>query len=200
MKNESNLVKYRLLAPVYDLLFRGPLRRARKQAISSLHLTGREGILIVGVGTGEDLPILPASAPITGIDISEAMLQRARQKAGNRNITFREMYAEHLDFPNQTFDAVILNLILSVVEDPHSTLSEALRVLKPGGRVLVFDKFVPDGRKPGLGRKVLNKVTSLIGTDITRRFEDIAEGLPINIAFSQWVLAGLYRIMVLEGR
>lgn len=200
MKNLTNITKYKLLAPIYDAIMGNQLfRKARSKAFALLELKAKQQILLVGVGTGEDILLLPKDIDIAGIDISEAMLEKAREKAKGRKQVLCNMNAERLEFDDGTFDTVVLNLILSVVEDPRKAMSEALRVLKSNGRILVFDKFLADGAKASFTRKILNVVTSMIGTDINRCLEDIVEGLPVRIIHDEPSLfAGSYRIILLQ--
>ena len=71
-------------------------------------------------------------------------MDRARHTASGRDVAFIEMDAQALKFADSTFDAVILDLILSVVPDGAATFREAWRVLKPDGRAVIFDKFLPE--------------------------------------------------------
>lgn len=178
MTNRWNRIIYAFWAPVYDRMVRlAPFGVARRSAIEALELRPGEKALLVGIGTGADLPLLPDGVEITGIDLSEAMLSRARHTARRRGqiADLRQGDARSLPFADRQFDAVILTLILSVVPEPRRCLAEALRVLRPGGQIAVFDKFLPDGkRRPSFLRRVLNILTRAFGTDINRRFEEIA--------------------------
>lgn len=198
MKNSTNITKYRLLSPIYDLVFRNIFIKAREQAFTTLSIKANSKVLLVGVGTGEDLYFMPEDCFITGIDISETMLSQAGKKTQNRNAEFLIMNAEHLDFLNETFDYVILNLVLSVVENPRQAMSETVRVLKDDGQILVFDKFV-SGSNVTLARKVTNVLTSFMGTDITRCFDKIVRGVPVKILRENTSLfKGSYKIILLE--
>jgi ubiquinone/menaquinone biosynthesis C-methylase UbiE len=68
-----------------------------------------------------------------------------------------------------------------VVDNPRKAFAEAVRVVKPGGELLVFDKFLHQGKKPGLLRTGANFIVSRFGTDINRVFEEIIEGQPIIV-------------------
>lgn len=199
MKNRTNILKYRLLAPVYDFFVHRPLLlKTRARAFRLLSLRPGERVLIIGVGTGEDLPFVPAGVNVTGIDLSPDMLRRARGKARGRQAELLRMNAERLAFADETFDAVVLNLILAIVEHPRAAMAEALRVAKPSGRLLVFDKFVP-GPHPSLGRRMLNVLTSAVATDITRRFDDIVRGMPVSVKHDECAIAGcFFRVILLE--
>ena len=198
MENGATLLKYNLLAAVYDTLM-GRLSHGRRvKNLALLELKGGEAVLLAGVGTGLDLPLLPIGASVVGIDFSPAMLARAKTKPAPPATTLRVMDAERLALPSAYFDAVILNLILSVAENPREVLREALRVLKPGGRLLIWDKFSPSVR-PGIFCRALNVFTSLLGTDITRNFAQLSEGLDLRIRRNEagW-LAGFYRVILAE--
>lgn len=198
MKNNTNIQKYKILSPIYDFLMGNRLfRNARKRAFSLLDFKPGNKLLLVGVGTGEDAPLLPHDLEIIGIDISDDMLDKARKKT--EHVIFMNMNAESLKFEDEKFDFVILNLILSVVENPQKALLEATRVLSPSGTILVFDKFLDEDKKPNIIRKTLNMVTSLLGTDINRRFGEVIKGTSLNIKHQEnSVLNGNYKIIVLR--
>lgn len=200
MNNYTNVIKYKLLAPVYDILVGNRMFiEARKKGFALLQFQPGENVLLVGLGTGQDLPFLPDGINVVGIDISEAMLAKAEKRAEGRNIRLVNMNAEKLEFKDETFDTVVLNLILSVVENPNRAMSEAIRVLKRNGRILVFDKFLEGNKKPSLFRKLLNAVTSLLGTDINRRFRDIINGLPVTVICDMPLMfTGSYRVIFLK--
>jgi ubiquinone/menaquinone biosynthesis C-methylase UbiE len=202
MTNRWNQIVYRLWSPIYD----GGLERlfspGRKRAMELVSLHDRDEVCLVGVGTGSDLIYLPNGVRAVGVDLSEAMLAQAKKKLPieGRFIELRVGDAQALPFGDESFDAVILNLILSVVPDPTLCMSEAIRVLRPDGRIVVFDKFLPDGSRPSLGRRLSNVFSTLIGTDINRRLGDIIEGLPCDIVRDEpSILGGMYRVVLLRG-
>ena len=98
-------------------------------------------VLEVAIGTGRDLPYFPADVTITGIELSPAMLDIARQRATNlgRDVNLREADAEHLPFGDATFDTVVCALALCTIPSPAAALAEMARVLAPGGRLLLLD-------------------------------------------------------------
>ena len=200
MKNETNIKKYRRLAPIYDLFFGAILSLGREKAFNFLDFHPGNSVLLVGVGTGEDLKYIPDPCSITGIDISDPMLDKAKRKSAGKRVKLINMNAEKLSFPNNTFDIIVLNLILSVAENPQKVMSEAQRVLKPDGRILVFDKFIHSGAKVSGLRKLINSITSSIGTDINRCFEDTLQGLPVNkLRDESLMFGGMYRAIMLEN-
>lgn len=167
--NGWNRIRYSLWAPIYDLVASFP--RHRRRAIELLRLSAGEKVLIVGAGTGADLPFIPATVRITAVDITQVMLQRLRQRATSLGMTVdvQVMDGQALEFSSEQFDAVILHLILAVIPDPIACIREVERVLKPGGRAVVFDKFIPDDQEPSLGRRFVNAITNLLFSDITRK-------------------------------
>ena len=202
--NRWNRFIYALWSPFYDLLINaGFIARARRKAFDLLALQSGERVCLVGVGTGVDLPLLPAGTTAVGVDLSKAMLARARRKLpiAGRDIILEQADAEDLPSDDESFDAVVLTLILSVASDGAACLREAVRLTRPGGRLLVFDKFLPPGGHAPIGRRLLNLLTRTFGTDINRSFEDLSAGLPVRVVHDEGVLFGsAYRAIVLEKR
>ena len=191
-------------SPVYDLLVSVPfLRRARAKAIAAINLQPGERVLLIGVGTGADLPLLPAGIDAVGIDNNSAMLKRAKRKAARCEcqIELMQADAEKLPFPDKSFDAVVMTLILSVVPDARRALAEAIRVLRDDGRAVVFDKFLPDDLRASVGRRALNLLTSSFGTDINRRFGEMQAETDCAVAGDEPVKSGsAYRVILLRKK
>ncbi|MEN6580209.1 MAG: methyltransferase domain-containing protein [Anaerolineaceae bacterium] len=202
MDDKRNLKIYRTWAPIYDSVMRPVYGAARRRAIELLDLQAGEKVLIPGVGTGLDLPLIPQSIQVTGIDLTPAMLEKARSKAKDLGMIFAVMNAQALEFPDDTFDAVILNLILSVVPDGSAAFAEAWRVLRPGGRIVIFDKFLPDAEHLSLFRNLLGNALRSIGTDPNRRLSDIFCGNHSLIVERDEpsLLKGQYRIILIRKR
>jgi phosphatidylethanolamine/phosphatidyl-N-methylethanolamine N-methyltransferase len=200
MINERNQTIYKLWAPVYDKVMEPFAGKARRHAVALLNLQPGERVLLSGVGTGLDLPHIQAGVKAIGIDLSPAMLRKARKKAAERDVTLREMNAQALDFSDSSFDVVILNLILSVVPDGVATFREAWRVLRPGGRAVIFDKFASEEGQLSAARRGLGKLISLFGTDPNRRLSEIIGTLPdLTIERDEpSLLRGQYRTVLLR--
>ena len=129
------------------------------------------------------------------------MLARAEKKLPieGSDVELRVGDAQALQLDDGAFDAVVLNLILSVVPDPARCMSEAIRVLRPGGRIVIFDKFLPDGTEPTWGRRLANLVATGLGTDLNRRLGDILSGLPCEVVHDEpSILDGMYRVVLLR--
>lgn len=166
----SVVSKYNRVSAIYDII-ELPMelflyRRWREEALSSL--SGK--ILEVGVGTGRNLKYYPASCSVIGIDISIGMTEKARKKAkGMKNITLLVMDAEHLDFPDNSFDYVVTTFVLCSVPDPVTALEEMRRVLKPSGELIALEHM--RSSNPFIARieNLVNPITfSLIGVNVNR--------------------------------
>lgn len=107
------------------------------------------------------------------------MIRRARRRAllHRRDVAFVLGDATALPFAGGTFDAVVLHLILAVIRRPDLALAESARVLRPGGRILVFDKFLKPGERAPV-RRIANLVLApfLTRTDVV--FEEVLSTVP----------------------
>ncbi len=137
---------YARWAPIYDLVFTAtmkPGRRAGAAAINALATTREIQVLDVGVGTGLELPMFSPHVKITGIDLSEPMLNVARKRVlreGLGNVlSLQAMDAMALTFADESFDAVVAPYVLAVVPDAHRTLDEMARVVKKGGEIVLVN-------------------------------------------------------------
>jgi ubiquinone/menaquinone biosynthesis C-methylase UbiE len=196
-----NRLRYTVWAPAYDLIANAAgFDAARRLSIERLRLTPGNRVLIVGAGTGLDLPHLPSDIDVTAIDVTSAMLKRLEQRAASerRSVTPRIMDARQLAFPDSSFDAVLMHLILAVMPGPERGLREAARVLMPGGRIGVFDKFLRDEERPSLKRRAFNALAKPLFSDLNRRLGPLVAGTPLAIEHDQPVaFGGTYRVVTL---
>lgn len=169
---------YTIIAPFYDLVVRSFSQELRKRSLARVELVAGQSVLLPGIGTGLDIPHLPIGPDYTGVDLTPAMLQRAEQQIpAGLNIELQTADAMALPFDDEHFDCVIMHLILAVVPEPQKALSEATRVLKPGGRILILDKFL----QPGEGAWLKRAISPLLGKVATRTdvvFEELLNTLP----------------------
>ena len=165
--DKSTVAKaYARWAPVYDFVFGAVFDAGRKASIAAAERIGGR-ILEVGVGTGISLPDYSRKNRICGIDISEGMLMKAQERVAELKMTHVEglwvMDVAHLGFPDNTFDVVVAQYVITAVPDPDAALDEFARVVKPGGEIILVNhisaeagmrrafelKFAPIARRLG---------------------------------------------------
>lgn len=199
-------LSYSLIAPIYDLAIAGPLRAARLHSLRSLPTDVTGEILLSGIGTGLDLPLLPKLHRYTALDFNAAMLARARLRS--TRLLDECMQVEWvlgdsmaLPFADAKFDHIVLHLILAVVPQPAQCLNEAARVLKPGGSIIILDKFLKPN-KLALLRRALNPLSRRIATRMDVVFEEVLSAVPqLQLVSDVPLLAGgWFRGIVLQKK
>ncbi len=124
--------------------------RGRKASIAAAERIGGR-ILEVGVGTGLSLPDYSWTNRITGVDLSAPMLRKAKARVSEHRLTnvdgLAVMDARHLGFQDGLFDVVVAQYVITAVPDPEATLDEFVRVLKPGGEIILVNHL---GAEAGL--------------------------------------------------
>jgi phosphatidylethanolamine/phosphatidyl-N-methylethanolamine N-methyltransferase len=198
-----NRLRYTAWAPAYDAMARAAgFDTARRLSIDRLRLASGDRVLIVGAGTGLDLDFLPSNVDVTAIDVTPAMLKHLERRAAGsgRSVIARTMDARQLAFPDSSFDAVVMHLILAVMPQPERGVREAVRVLKPGGRLAVFDKFLGDEERPSLRRRLLNTIAKPLFSDLNRRLGPLIAGTTLVIEHDEPVaFGGTYRVVTLAN-
>jgi len=194
-------MSYTLIAPIYDQVIERPMRNARKQSLSALPIECCRHVLVSGVGTGLDLPLLPKPHRYTALDFNSAMLARAKQRTIERDVHFVLGDSMALPFDDAQFDHVVLHLIVAVVPEPQRCLSEAARVLKPGGTIILFDKFLHPRQRAPL-RRLFNGLTRRFATRMDVVFEEVLQAAPdLEVVSDVPMLAGgWFRSIVLRRR
>ena len=170
-------LSYSMIAPIYDLAIARVLHRARSHSLSAIPDDAAKEILLSGVGTGLDLPLLPVLHHYTALDFNAGMLSRAMRRGTNLQIEWVLGDSMALPFTDARFDHVVLHLILAIVPRSELCLSEAARVLKPGGTIILFDKFLRP-KKPALLRRSLTPLSRRIATRMDVVFEDVLSQVP----------------------
>lgn len=175
---------YDRIAALYDLLNSPMERLGGDRRRRRLLARARGDVLEVGIGTGRNLPHYPQGVELTGIDLSEPMLERARERAHDLDRDVRLMRAdvERLPFEDDRFDTVTAACVFCSVADALRGLREVRRVVKPTGRVLLLEHVRP--RNPVIGKlfDVLSPLTRrLMGPEINRRTEETVRAAGFEI-------------------
>ncbi|MGA9665677.1 MAG: class I SAM-dependent methyltransferase [Gallionella sp.] len=200
---ENSLLRrsYSLIAPIYDLVVSRALMHARALSLQALPADAAGKVLLSGIGTGLDLPLLPPLHRYTALDFNAAMLSRAKPRGTGLQVDWVLGDSMALPFADAQFDHVVLHLIVAVVPHPAQCLSEAARVLKPGGTIILFDKFLRPN-KLALLRRVLNPLSRRIATRMDVVFEDVLSAVPQLRTVSDVPLlaGGWFRGIVLQKK
>ncbi|MDQ0509720.1 class I SAM-dependent methyltransferase [Ancylobacter amanitiformis] len=156
---------YARWAPVYDVVFGAVFEAGRKAATKAAEKIGGR-ILEFGVGTGIALPNYKRSNRFVGVDISEPMLQKARERVKKEGLPHVEglvlMDGAHMGFADNSFDVVMAQFVITVVPQPEETLDEMARVLKPGGEIILVNHLgAEDGPRAAFEKWFARKARKL---------------------------------------
>lgn len=135
---------YDRYAPFYDHLFGAVYAHGHRRLAQALRILAPRRALEVGVGTGLTLNCYPATTDLVGIDLSEAMLARARRRAsklGLANTTLQAMNGESTSFADASFDCITLPYVLSATPEPARLVRELRRICRPQGHILILNHF-----------------------------------------------------------
>jgi len=157
---------YELYAPVYDFIFDWIFAPGRTAAVKLLALERSDSVLEVGIGTGLNLPLYPWACQLTGIDLSQEMLDKAVERVQTLtmpNVTLKVMDATSLDFGDNEFDKVVATYTISAVPEPVAVLTEMRRVVKPDGIIVILNHFRSDRRLTGWVEDLLAPVCTRLG-------------------------------------
>lgn len=198
---EEIRAKYETVAPMYDrqvgMLERLGLTRMRRRLLR----LAKGRVLEVAVGTGKNLSHYPAGCEITAVDLSPAMLDRARQRAEQLGIAvdLQVQNAEALAFADATFDTVLSTLSLCTFPDPVVALREMARVCKPNGQILLLEHGRSD--REWMGRvqdRWADRNAMMMGCHINRRPLDLIAEAGLDAQQVQQHLLGILLLMQVQ--
>ena len=166
MQTNEIAAAYDRWAPIYDLVFGGVFKTGRRLAVDAADRIGGR-VLEVGVGTGISLPQYGRHCLLTGIDIADSMLDKARERVRRRGLKNVEdiavMDAENLRFEKDSFDVVVAQYVVTAVPNPEQALNEFMRVVRPGGEIIITTRISADEGFRARLEKSLMPVTSKLG-------------------------------------
>ncbi len=157
---------YNRYSSVYDFIFGRVFQSGREMAPQLLDLFPGAKLLEVGVGTGLSIPMLPRNIEMTGIDLSQKMLDKAKNRVeamGFEHVKLRKMDATRLDLPDNSFDRVLAAYFISTVPDPVSVVKEMKRVCCPGGYLVFLNHFLNENPVVGVFERVFSPLFYRVG-------------------------------------
>ncbi len=171
---------YARWAPIYDVVFGAVFDRGRKASIEAAERIGGR-ILDVGIGTGISLLDFSRRNRVVGVDISEPMLRKAQRRVAEAGLSNVEglavMDAEKLGFPDDAFDVVVAQYVITAVPNPDATLDEFVRVTKPGGEIILVNHIGAEGGPRLLFERAFAPLARRLGWRPEFRWERIAAWL-----------------------
>ncbi|SES16915.1 phosphatidylethanolamine N-methyltransferase /phosphatidyl-N-methylethanolamine N-methyltransferase [Tranquillimonas rosea] len=157
---------YARWARIYDRSFGAVTQSGRRRAVEIIN-SHKGSVLELGVGTGLALENYAPHLSVTGVDYSDEMLEKAREKVAQQKldnvVSLRQMDARYLDFPDDQFDTVAAMHVLSVVPEPERVMSEIARVCRPGGKVVITNHFMSTGGVMGAIERMTAPLTNVLG-------------------------------------
>jgi phosphatidylethanolamine/phosphatidyl-N-methylethanolamine N-methyltransferase len=189
---------YAFLAPVYDWIFGITMEDGRREAARQVRTGDR--VLELGVGTGLGLRHYPSGCHVIGVDICPQMIRKARFRAlveGNgTRIDVRCMDATRLSFPDESFDVVVAPYVITTVGDPLALCTEARRVCRKGGRVVVVSNTRERGSF-GAIKTALSPVMEKVGFSTDLNVEQVLQNAGLEIVQARRVnFHGIHKLFV----
>lgn len=196
---------YDRIAGLYDFLdftfehFRyKPLRRVLFEGLSG-------DLLDAGVGTGRNFPFYPEDARVTGIDLSAAMLRRARRRRDKlgAQVDLRQMNVMDLDFADRRFDAIVSTFLFCVLDAEHQkpALEELRRVCRPGGVIRILEYSVPESPVRRFVMKLWAPwVRFAYGAAFDRNTEQYLEAAGLELVEKKFLYEDILKLLVVRPR
>ena len=181
---------YSNYASVYDHIFGKVFHEGRESAVRNLDVKPGERVLEVGVGTGLSLPLYPVHCRVTGIDLSEGMLDKARELAsaqGLVHVELHQMDAGNMKFSDDSFDTVVAAYVVTAVPDYRAVMAEMIRVCRAGGRIILLNHFSNGNKLIAAVEKVISPLCKHLGFRTDLALHNVLEGTSLQVARKEMV-------------
>jgi len=186
MQERTTRIIYNIWSHFYDALLTKLVQRRQEQAIARMELGPGEWLLDIGIGTGLSLAFYPRDVNVVGLDISEGMLARARERIDETNLSLARLTladAMTLPFEDDSFDHILVSHVITVVSDPVKLVDEIRRVGKPGCRIVVINHFQSGNSMVALFEKWLCPLCQKIGWRSDLSLEDLMVKTGLDVDF-----------------
>lgn len=196
---------YDRIARLYDIIDL-PFEQVRYKPLRRVLFDGMSGSLLdAGVGTGRNFPFYPEGSTVTGIDISPAMLRRARRRKHKHHttVTLRQMNVMAMDFADDSFDGIISTFLFCVLEPEHQqpALEELRRVCRPDGAIRILEYAV--SKKP-LQRFTMKLwapwVRTLYGAAFDRHTEQYLDAAGLDLVEKKFLYKDIIKLLIVRPR
>lgn len=197
MDHRSVVKAYGRLANQYDRFFGPVFEHGRQQALARMACGAGDRVLEVGVGTGISIPQYPEGVEVTGIDVSEEMLEKARDKLNgdSERVRLEVMDAQALTYADNSFDKVVAMYVVSVAPDPAAVVEQMKRVCRPGGDLFIVNHFTRDKGVMAALERMVSPLARTVGFRPMFPLSDFLESAdldgvsvePVNL-FGYWSL------------
>lgn len=192
---------YRRIARYYDLLDL-PFERRRYAPIRPEMFRGLVGaVLDAGVGTGRNMPYYPPEARVTGLDLSPAMLARARRRRDRLGLDVELIEGDvcATALPDEHFDAAVATFLFCVLEDARQlpALRELARITKPGGEVRILEyQYSADPKRRFVMRLWAPWVHLAYGATFDRQTERYLPDAGLEVVEERFLFQDIIKLIV----
>jgi phosphatidylethanolamine/phosphatidyl-N-methylethanolamine N-methyltransferase len=186
MEEHSTRKIYNIQSYFYDEIAANIVRKRQRHAIAKMDLKPGDRILDIGIGTGVSLETYPRDCKITGIDLSEGMLSHAKERVsrlGLTNVNLAIADAMFMPFKENTFDHIVISLVVTVVSDPVKLLNHIKRIGKPGCRIVIINHFQSGFRLMAWLEKIFNPFFIKVGWKSDLNFHELLSETNLEVDF-----------------
>ncbi len=186
MEEKSTRTIYDVWAHFYDLIWLPIVHRRSRKAFEHMELQPHDKVLDIGIGTGLALATYPSYVSVTGVDLSEGMLQKARKRMQDQGMNWVHLAlanALELPFEENSFDHVVLSHVVTVVSDPVELIKETQRVTRPGGKIVIINHFQSSNRFFAMLEKWICPITEHLGWKSDLCLDDLIRDTGLEVDY-----------------